>query len=434
MAEPANQSAGRSGPSVPVSCLYGLRYGRLSDPGNPRSAVVPATGRIAAARLTDVPVFPQLPSRLERVMGPGIRDNPQSDAAFFLNVWAPAGAHDLPVLVFLHGGAWVSGGGAARWYRGDRLAAEGMVVVTVNYRLGPAGHFEDGQGGDHRPAGDILAALGWVRDHIRDHGGDPARVTLAGQSAGAWYAWALAGRPDTAGLFRQAALLSPPGIAPWSLAERHALTAEAEALRDGLLTAGEPAETALLRAGAQVLAGRPFAAGAIPPMYLPVWPEASSHAATPLHVEALYVRTTLHEMSVFLPPPALSAASPGWPPDFARTVAEASHAVFGAFAEEIADSAEARGCRVVRRSFAALSGLPDLGAAHCFDLPFQFGNPADWRDAPMLDGWTDADFRRLSDRTVADLAAFVKAEVQPGFAMIGRDERPKHEGNTPWTV
>ncbi|AVW89869.1 hypothetical protein DA792_01405 (plasmid) [Celeribacter baekdonensis] len=170
-----------------VECFYGIRYGRLSKPDTPRSAVTPASGQLDVRHLTEVPVFPQLPSRLEALMGPGIGENPQSDEAFYLNVWTPEGGTDLPVMVFLHGGAWVSGGGAARWYRGAALAAEGMVVVTLNYRIGPNGHLEedaDQDPSDHRPMGDILTALQWVKDHICDFGGDANRITLAGQSAG----------------------------------------------------------------------------------------------------------------------------------------------------------------------------------------------------------------------------------------------------------
>lgn len=429
--------------NMAVRGLYGLRYARLSDPGNPRSAAVAATAAGLARDLAAVPVFPQLPSRLERVMGPGIRDNPQSDDAFFLNIWSRAGARGLPVLVFLHGGAWVSGGGAARWYRGARLASEGMVVVTLNYRLRPAGHMEDGQGEAHRPLGDILTALACVRDHIADHGGDPGRVTLAGQSAGAWYAWALSMLPAARGLFTRSALLSPPEITPWTAAGRQAFTSAAETLADRYRIGGESAETALLRAGAETLAARPVLPGAIPAMYLPVWPRPHPVADGALHVAALYIRVTEHEMSVFLPSdiapqlpqlptrlPAVPvpAIPPGWSAARAEAIARSSQSVFGAMATAIADAAARQGLQVSRRRFAALSGLADLGAAHCFDLPFQFGNRDDWRDAPMLTGWSGPDFQRLSNLVIDDLAAFVKGETRAPNAVLGMGDGPHHIG------
>jgi para-nitrobenzyl esterase len=442
-----------------VECHYGLRYGRLSQPGNPRSPVAPAEGQFEADDLTGIPVFPQLPSRLERVMGPGIRENPQSDEAFHLNVWAPKGADSkktgtLPVLVFLHGGGWVSGGGAARWYRGERLAAEGMVVVTPNYRIGPAGHLADSEpDDDHRPIGDLIAALEWVQRHIRNFGGDPNRVTLAGQSAGAWYAWALAGLPAARELFRQAALLSIPQIAPWSPGYRRSFT-EKVAEAAGAADHADGADAgALLRAGAAVLARSPQKPGEIPAMYLPVWPAVETRPDRPLHVEALYVRITWHEMSVFLPPhpsgsaeaaatlrllrsraetppPAYPPSPAAWPADWAETVALASRQTFGRFAQAIAASARTRGCRVIWREFAAPAGLPALGAAHCLDLPFQFGNPGDWHDAPMLDGWHADDFERLSSEVRRDLAAFVAGRHQAPAGILGEGDGPTRNRET----
>ena len=428
-----------------IECYYGIRYARLRRADRPRGASVAAARQLDALELTDVPVFPQLPSRLESVTGPGGRINPQADDAFFLNVWTPRAAERLPVLVFVHGGAWASGGGAMRWYRGERLAAEGMVVVTLNYRLGPSGHFEEedgaGSGGLHHPFEDLLLALRWVREHIGVLGGDPDQVTLAGQSAGAWYAWALASLPQARGLLRQAAILSIPQIAPWTPAYRAGITRRA--LADALAGDGPPGE-ALLRAGARALAEVPRVPGAMPPMYLPTLAaaqagllESADSAARHLHARALYVRVTRHEMSAFLPPEACTAdgaeallralrlrggavqapagPAPGhWPAGYAQVVAMASWLEFGRFAGEIADAAVRRGLPVARRGFAALAGPPLLGAAHCMDLPFQFGNFADWADAPILADWESDAFEPLSVAVRADLAEFVRG--RPGLA------------------
>jgi para-nitrobenzyl esterase len=417
-----------------IECYYGIRYARLAQPDHPRGNVVAtAAEQCEAAELTGVPVFPQLPSRLELVTGPGGRVNPQSDEAFFLNVWAPQASERLPVLVFIHGGAWASGGGAMRWYRGQRLAAEGLVVVTLNYRLGPAGHLDNDsaatEAGIHRPFDDLLLALRWVREHIGELGGDPDRVTLAGQSAGAWYAWALASLPAAKGLLRQAALLSIPRIVPWTPDYRADFTRRALAL--AVPAGGETLRQALLRAGAQVLSDSPRVAGAMPPMYLPVLTAeqaerlADADSATPhCHAEAFYVRVTRHEMSAFLPPgpaallPALrqragaeqaprQAPPAYWLADYAEAVALSSWLEFGRFAGEIADATARHGRAVVRRHFAALASTPHLGAVHCMDLPFQFGNFADWADAPILADWTPETFELLSAAVRADLAGFV---------------------------
>jgi para-nitrobenzyl esterase len=161
------------------------------------------------------PMQPQTPSRFRVFMGPD--PHPQSEDSLLLNVWTPA-ADDArrPVLVFLHGGAWVSGSGSLPMYRGAAFAARhDLVCVTLNYRLGEAGGLYLG----HRDAGfaasgntallDQIAALTWVRDHIAAFGGDAANVTLCGQSAGANATAALMAAPRAAGLFHRAICQSP---------------------------------------------------------------------------------------------------------------------------------------------------------------------------------------------------------------------------------
>ncbi len=106
-----------------------------------------------------------------------------------LNIWTPAGVdRPLPVLFFIHGGAFVTGGGAD--YDGGFLATHGpAVIVTINYRLGPLGFLQLHRHGldqaNNLAISDALAALDWVHANIANFGGDPDAVTLSGQSAGA---------------------------------------------------------------------------------------------------------------------------------------------------------------------------------------------------------------------------------------------------------
>ncbi|MGC5247850.1 carboxylesterase/lipase family protein [Gordonia sp. DT219] len=138
----------------------------------------------------------------------------------FLNVWAPSARTDgpRPVIVWVHGGAYVFGSGSQPLYDGRRMALEsGVVVVTINYRIGAFGFADLGSvidGAETNAAlSDVLAALTWVRDNISGFGGDPARVTLAGESAGRGIVTTLLTTPAARGLFHQAIAQSSPATA-----------------------------------------------------------------------------------------------------------------------------------------------------------------------------------------------------------------------------
>ncbi|MFE8976463.1 carboxylesterase/lipase family protein [Streptomyces cyaneofuscatus] len=141
-----------------------------------------------------------------------------------LNVWTPSTegaeggerAEGLPVLVWIHGGSLLHGSSAVPVYDGSAFARDGVVLVSVNYRLGVEGFglFPDAPA--NRGLLDQLAALGWVRDNIAGFGGDPDRVTVAGESAGAVSIGALLATDRAAGLFRRAVLQSgaPAALTP----------------------------------------------------------------------------------------------------------------------------------------------------------------------------------------------------------------------------
>lgn len=154
------------------------------------------------------PVAPQNPSPLETMLGVGAR--PTSEDCLSLNVWTPAcDDRGRAVLVWIHGGGFTAGTGSVPWYDGSRLATRGdVVMVTVNYRLGALGwlHLEPLLGTEFAGSGnaglaDQAAALRWVRDNIAGFGGDPGRVTVFGESAGAMSIGALLGTPLAVGLF-----------------------------------------------------------------------------------------------------------------------------------------------------------------------------------------------------------------------------------------
>jgi para-nitrobenzyl esterase len=156
------------------------------------------------------PAAPQNAPRLP-LAGTLIGAGPQSEDCLTLNVWTPGldGAH-RPVLVWLHGGAFVLGSGATGLYDGRRLARNAdAVVVTLNYRLGALGFLDLGARWPGRFAAnaglrDQIAALAWVREHAERFGGDPERVTIFGESAGGMSVATLLGTPAAQGLFQRA--------------------------------------------------------------------------------------------------------------------------------------------------------------------------------------------------------------------------------------
>ncbi len=155
---------------------------------------------------------PACPQHIPPVWGPDPR---QSEDCLYLNIWEPIDAKPsahLPVMVWIYGGGFVIGDSASKIYNGSNLARSGVVVVNFNYRLGRLGWFAHPEltreGGDAGTGDfglmDQIAALKWVRDNITAFGGDPANVTIFGESAGAMSVNLLMVAPSARGLFAKA--------------------------------------------------------------------------------------------------------------------------------------------------------------------------------------------------------------------------------------
>ena len=175
---------------------------------------------------------------------------PMDEDCLFLNVWTPDMAADLPVLVWIHGGGNVNGWSFEPNYRGAALAAKGLVVVSIQYRLGVFGFLAHPALSGESPAGssgnygilDQIEALRWVQRHIQRFGGDPNKVTLFGESAGAGNIAYLLLSPLTEGLFQRA--VSQSGGWP---AEQRRTLADNEAQGVEFLTAAGIDDLAALR-------------------------------------------------------------------------------------------------------------------------------------------------------------------------------------------
>lgn len=227
-------------------------------------AVAPWSG-VRSARAPG-PVAPQNPTPLEGLIG-GAGKTVQAEDCLSLNVFTPdCDGAKRPVMVWIHGGAFVTGAGSLGLYSGRALAATGdVVIVTINYRLGSLGFLRlaDVTGGRIQSTGaeglaDQIAALRWVRDNIANFGGDPANVTIFGESAGAMSVASLLASPKARGLFHKA--ISQSGSAHIARPREHGTRVAEAFLRHLGVSANDPAALerapveALLKAQADVLA------------------------------------------------------------------------------------------------------------------------------------------------------------------------------------
>ena len=177
-----------------------------------------------------------------------------SEDCLSLNVWAKQGARNEPVLVWIHGGALTSGSSSERMYDGAKLAARGVVLVSINYRLGILGYLAHPQLSAESPQRisgnygllDQIEALRWVQRNIAAFGGDPANVTIAGESAGGLSVMYLMASPQARGLFARAIAQSAYMISMPELKRANFGEQAAEAIGSRVATAlGSPHVTDL---------------------------------------------------------------------------------------------------------------------------------------------------------------------------------------------
>lgn len=179
-----------------------------------------------------------------------MRIGSQSEDCLYLNVWSDGEDEKKPVMFFIHGGGLGQGAASQAVYDGQHLARKGVVVVTINYRLGALGflHLDTVTDGAIPATGnegflDQIAALEWVRDNISGFGGDPDNVTIFGESAGSWSVNALMVMPKAKGLFHKA--IAQSGILHHALTLEHAADLGREFLND---VAIDPTDAEALRA------------------------------------------------------------------------------------------------------------------------------------------------------------------------------------------
>ncbi|MFI0203610.1 MULTISPECIES: carboxylesterase/lipase family protein [Streptomyces] len=374
---------------------------------------------------------------------------PFDEDCLTLNLWTPA-VDDArrPVLVWIHGGGFVSGSGSLPGYSGETFARDGdLVVVSINYRIGPLGYLypgtydaEEGEGGgewgeDDGEAGgnfwlsDQLAALHWVKENIASFGGDPDCITVAGQSGGAVSTAALAGHPQAEGLIRRVILQSPPfGLdlpGPAAYLERTAAYLE-------LAGAANMAELRALPWPELIAAGGGLFAqtmgwGYWPTPFLPVidgvtlahHPAQALLGGAAADIDVMIGWTREEANFGFALDDGYAAATREQVTDrIAQTFgSEAAEGVYAAYerarpgarpadvlmdlitdelfrvpAVRLAEARAAAGRPVWAYQFDLPTPAHEgrLGAAHCLELPFVFDNFDQWSHAPFLAGLAPA--------------------------------------------
>jgi len=205
---------------------------------------------------------------------------PMSEDCLTLNIWAPVEARNAPVFFWIYGGALVGGASREPFYDGTRLASQGLIVVSINYRVGVLGWLAHPELSAESPDGvsgnygllDQIEALRWVRRNIASFGGDPSNVTIAGESAGALSVMYLMAAPSARGLFSKGIAESAYMLSVPALKHRSFGTPSAEESGTKLAAALHAQNIAALRAmDAATLAESAPAVGYVP------WPAIDGH-------------------------------------------------------------------------------------------------------------------------------------------------------------
>lgn len=340
------------------------------------------------------PACPQLPSRLVFVVGPPAPVLAQDEDCLVLDVVAPLpDGTAKPVMVFFHGGAYVTGSGQESIYDMTAMADEGDVVtVTVNYRLGIFGYLAiDGVAPANLGLLDQIAALRWVRENIGGFGGDPENVTIVGQSAGADSVSWLMVADGVEDLFRRAILQSAPlgvqrGRAAMSSAMGEAGRGALGPRPDTLAT-----QDLLVAQGTVAAAAAAFGTSA----QMPFGPQ-SGHHPLPSEDEVdarrrevagripVMIGTTTDDARPFVMlNPRIDAPLVGSTAQRALG-ATATARLFAGPAAAFAKQHRLDGGRATTYVFDWHPKGSPLGACHCIELPFLMGTFDAWSRAPML--------------------------------------------------
>jgi para-nitrobenzyl esterase len=409
----AGATAAQPVATVAQGVLQGARFGRLSVfRGVPyatseRFAAPQPVAAWQGIRSAIEPglVCPQLPSRLEKVMGAPRERRAVSEACQFLSIYSPDLGGKRPVMVWIHGGAYVTGGGEDTWYDAARLADEGDVVtVTMNYRLGAFGYLWTGE---HGPCNaglqDQAAALRWVHDNIASFGGDPANITMFGQSAGGHAIASILATTERPP-FRRAILQSAPLGITMSEEVAKAIGREFRTALGKSPLAASVEE--MLAAQGKVLVNSKLGMTFMPVGVDPQRPAVAADIR--LDVFAGWtrddgspfaaMRLAENQLAGLLENPATTGMTNG---------------TFAAPTRAYGEVLRRRGDRVALYEINWRPNGSPYGACHCIELPLLFGQKGDWEDAAMLGDTPMEEMKHLGREARAVWADFAKTGATP---------------------
>ncbi|WP_248305399.1 carboxylesterase family protein [Agromyces sp. H66] len=372
--------------------IRNIRYAR-ADRFAPPQPVEPDADESADLQFTTI-ACPQPPSLAAAVLGDPLDGAVFDEDCLRVSITRPADADEpLPVMVWIHGGAYASNAGDIPGTDGSALAREQrVIVVTVTYRLGLLGWVGDGaRRGANLGLLDIIEALRWVRERIGGFGGDPDRVTVFGQSAGADAIAHVLAADGTEGLVTRAIIQS----APFGIRERRDAMHErmlravgdldADAPIDDLFAAQARARAA--SAGFGLRSGMPFCTqyGHAPlpaePEIVDVWRRRAPG------LELLVTRTTEETMFYLDQMPRMQAlfGRPVIGPIARRViVAATTNGVYRSGARRFARLMAGAGASVHEGVFDARPEGSGLGAAHAIEVPLLFPNEQAWSRAALV--------------------------------------------------
>lgn len=374
---------------VKAKAYRGIRYARAERFGQAHvepfreSLIQPERG----------PLSPQLPSRLAISMGPQAALR-QDEHCQVLSIFSPSRSGKRPVIVFIHGGAFVTGGGELPWYDGLKLAAEqDVVTVSITYRLGALGFWlPDGSGHMSPALSDQIVALTWVKRYIGKFGGDPDNVTVVGQSAGSASAMVLTDWGYGQKLFRRFV-----GMSGYRTQGERQKIEQLSRLFDRTL--GEDPRTASIERLLQAQRTMPPP----PSNGEPTWQFASPDRVHPFNVDVI-VGSTREDLAAHLLLAQHKTPTLGADLTPMREASKALAARTRSFAGDVARA----GRTAYVYSFDWDGPDTGLGNCHCIDLSFLFGDRSAWENAPMLAGVNWADHDRLGRAMRAQWAAFAR--------------------------